>query len=187
MQDTATVSTATTTRDGPRPDPRSAARWRLSLKARQALLTAHIIVSVGLLGDSAGFLAVAIRAARIDDPTTRTELAEVLNMFSLVFGIPLSLLAILTGIGLGLGTRWGVFRYPWVVAKLMLIISVMVVGGTLLNVGMSRLQDGGADGDSLLIIGATYDVIALSLAVVLSVFKPGRRFRSRTQAGATST
>jgi uncharacterized membrane protein SirB2 len=108
-------------------------------------------------------------------------------MFSLVFGIPLSVLAILTGIGLGLGTRWGVFRYPWVVAKLMLIISVMVVGGTLLKVGMSRLQDGGDDGDSLLILGATYDVIALSLAVVLSVFKPGRRFRSRAQAGATST
>jgi hypothetical protein len=29
-------------------------------RVRQAVLTAHIIMSVGLLGDSAGFLAVAI-------------------------------------------------------------------------------------------------------------------------------
>jgi hypothetical protein len=68
MQDTATVSTATTAREGHRPDPSAAARWHLSLKAGQALLAAHIIVSVGLLGDSAGFLAVAT-APRA--PTTR--------------------------------------------------------------------------------------------------------------------
>jgi hypothetical protein len=39
-------------------------------------------------------------------------------MFSLVFGIPLSFGALLTGLALGLGTRWGVFTYPWVVGKL---------------------------------------------------------------------
>jgi hypothetical protein len=36
--------------------------------ARRAVLTAHIIASVGLLGDSAAYLAVAIRAAATDDP-----------------------------------------------------------------------------------------------------------------------
>ena len=87
--------------------------------------------------------------------------------------------------GLGLGTRWGVFRYPWVVGKLLLIVSVMVVGATLLSQGMSRLEDGDDDGNALLIAGATYDVIALATAVGLSVFKPGRRFRSRTQDGRT--
>jgi len=35
----------------------------LSRRVRNVLLTAHVIVSVGLLGDSAGFLAVSIRAA----------------------------------------------------------------------------------------------------------------------------
>jgi hypothetical protein len=182
MEDTVTVSTATTARDGPRPERGGGARWRLSLKARQALLTGHIIVTVGLLGDSAGFLAVAIRAARSDDPASKIELAETLNMFSLVFGIPLSVLAILTGVGLGLGTRWGVFRYPWVIAKLLLIVSVMVVGGTVLAPGMARLEDGGNDGNALLIAGATYDVIALSVAVGLSVFKPGRRLGGRTRS-----
>ena len=35
---------------------------------RRALLTTHIVLSVALLGDVAGFLAVAIRAAGTDDP-----------------------------------------------------------------------------------------------------------------------
>jgi hypothetical protein len=37
-------------------------RRYLARRARNALLTAHIMISVGLLGDSAGFLAV--RSAR---------------------------------------------------------------------------------------------------------------------------
>jgi hypothetical protein len=81
-------------------------------RVRQTVLTAHIIISVGLLGDSAGFLAVALRASHTNDPGSALELVQVLNMFALVFGIPLSVGAILSGITLRLGTRWGVFRYP---------------------------------------------------------------------------
>ena len=55
------------------------ARVRLPPPARQALLTGHIVVSVGLLGDSAGFLAVAIRAASTDDPEVATACYELLE------------------------------------------------------------------------------------------------------------
>jgi uncharacterized membrane protein len=56
------------------------------LRVRHAVLTAHIMMSVGLLGDSAGFLAVSIRAARTDDPAALLELIRVLNMFAFVLG-----------------------------------------------------------------------------------------------------
>jgi hypothetical protein len=150
----------------------------LSQRARLALLTAHIIISVGLLGDSAGFLAVAMRISMSDDPRTISELVSLLNMFSLVFGIPLSIGAIITGVALGLGTRWGVFRYPWVVAKLLLIVSVMFVGGTLISPAESALRDGVDNGASYqLIAAAAYDVLALAIATTLGVFKPGGPFR----------
>jgi hypothetical protein len=55
-------------------EPKSTQRRLLPLRARHALLTAHVIMSVGLLGDSAGFLAVAIRAATTDDPAVVIEL-----------------------------------------------------------------------------------------------------------------
>jgi hypothetical protein len=142
------------------------------------LLTAHIIISVGLLGDSAGFLAIAIRTASTDDPRTILELVNVLNMFSLVFGIPLSFGVLITGVVLGLGTRWGVFRYPWVTAKLLLILSVMVVGGTLIGPAETALRTGPNYAASFqLIAAASYDVLALALATALGVFKPGGPFR----------
>src|SRR5687767_9648432 len=114
-------------------DGRANQRRVLPQRWRQAILTAHIIMSVGLLGDSAGFLAVAIRIAGTDGPDTVIELARVLNVFSVVFGIPLSFGALLSGVLLGLGSKWGVFRYPWVTTKLLLIMSVMLVGGVVIG------------------------------------------------------
>lgn len=148
-----------------------------SRRVRETLLVAHIVVAVSLLGDSAGFLAIAIRASRLDDPVRVDELIRVLDMLSVVFGIPLSVAAIVTGVALGLGTKWGVFRYPWVIAKLVLIISVMAVGGFVINPAQTRMLNGTGDGVRQLIAAGGYDVVALTTAVALSVFKPGRPLR----------
>ena len=145
-------------------------------RVRQAVLTAHIMISVGLLGDSAGFLAVAIRAATTDDPGAVVEMVKVLNMFALVFGIPLSIGAILSGLTLALGTKWGVFRYPWVTTKLLLILSVMLVGGVVIGPALTVILTGQGDATPQMIAAASYDVIALAIATGLSVFKPGGRF-----------
>ena len=159
-------------------DPVTTTRRLLPFGWRNALLTAHIAISVGLLGDSAGFLALSIRLANLDDPAARAELLRVLHLFAMLFGIPLSFGAIITGVALGLGTKWGVFRYPWVVAKLLLIVSVMAVGGAIIGPAEKAMLEGHAEAVSRLIAAASYDVVALLLATGLSVFKPGRRFRS---------
>jgi predicted integral membrane protein DUF2269 len=151
-------------------------------RLRDTVLTAHIVMSVALLGDSAGFLAVAIRAATRDDPQATLELVRVLNLFSGVFGIPLSFGALFTGLALGLGSKWGVFRYPWVAAKLILIASVMAVGGVFIGPSLAAMLHGGADATRSLIAAAAYDVVALAVATGLSVFKPGGAFR---RAGST--
>jgi hypothetical protein len=134
-----------------------------------------------LLGDSAGFLAVAIRTSTIDDPALVRDSLKTLNMFSLVFGIPLSFAALLTGITLGIGTRWGVFRYPWVVTKLALILTVLLVGGFVISPASAQMLDGEGDTTARLIGGAAYDVVALTVATALGVFKPGRAFRDSRQ------
>lgn len=177
-----TASADTMIRAGDDVESNSSTRRGLSRRARNTLLTAHIALSVALLGDSAGYLAVAIRTSTLDDPALVEDSVRTLNMFSFVFGIPLSFAAILTGVGLGLGTRWGVFKYPWVVAKLLLVVSVMLVGGFVLGPASSQMLDGGADATDRLIAGAAYDVVALTVATGLGVFKPGRPFRRRAQA-----
>ena len=143
-------------------------------------MTIHIIVSVGLLGDSAGYLAVAIRGAISSDPLVAHASYQILPMFAFVFGIPLSFASLLTGVLLGLGTRWGVFRYPWVTTKLLLNLSVIAVGALVLSRGMNAMLSGRGGAEGQLIAGAAYDVIALTVATTLGVFKPGGRWSSKT-------
>lgn len=163
----------------------------LSQRARRALLTVHIVVSVGLLGDSAGFLAVAVRAAATSNENLARSSYELLEMFALVFGIPLSFASLLTGLTLGLGTKWGVFRYPWVTAKLLLIVSVILVGAFVIGPVVTEAGAGQRGAGGRLIAGAGYDVVALTVAAALGVYKPGRRRRQRrdrrTRAAVTSS
>jgi Predicted integral membrane protein (DUF2269) len=180
------IATTERERADVRPDVPRPSRRRLSSRGLKALLTAHIVFSVALLGDSAGFLAVAIRTSTLDDPALIHDSAKTLSMFSLVFGIPLSFGALLTGIALGLFTRWGVFKYPWVTAKLLIIVSVMVVGGVVIGPALNDVLDGDADATNRLIAAAAYDVAVLTIATVLGVFKPGRRIRRRSSAMSPS-
>jgi hypothetical protein len=166
--------------------PKNQGRRLLPHRARQAVLTAHIMMSVGLLGDAAGFLAVALRVTRTDNAAAVVELMKVLNMFSLVFGIPLSFGALLSGLTLGLGTKWGVFRYPWVTTKLLLIVSVMLVGGFIIGPAEDAMLARHGDATRQLIAGASYDVLALATATVLSVFKPGGPFRRAGEVASPS-
>ncbi len=162
------------------------ARRLFSSRVRNAVLTFHIAVSVGLLGDSAGFLAVAIRAAGTEDPAAVREMMGVLNMFAMMFGIPLSFASLLSGILLGFGTKWGVLRYPWVIAKLLLIVSVMAVGGLAIGPALTVMLAGGSGKTTPLILAAAYDVVALAVATGLAVYKPGRRL-SRVTGQAFSS
>jgi uncharacterized membrane protein len=151
----------------------------LPRNTRRAVLTAHIIASVGLLGDSAGYLAVAIRAANTSDPELADASYELLNMFSVVFGIPLSVITLLTGVLLGVSRKWGVVRHGWVAAKLALVVSVMAVGALVIGPASEAMRHGGGGRENVLILAAAYDVLALSLATGLSVYKPGGRRRGR--------
>ena len=98
-------------------------------------------------------------------------------MFSLVFGIPLSLVALASGILLGVGGKWGVLRYVWVAAKLVLLLSVILVGAFVIGPATAAMRAGDGGRETVLIAAAAYDVIVLALATGLSVFKPGGRLR----------
>jgi hypothetical protein len=163
--------------------------WRLPPRARRILLTAHLLVSVGLFGDVAGFLAVSIRAAGTDDPEVARACYDILAMFSTFFGIPLSFAALLTGIGLGLGTKWGVLRYPWTTAKLVLIVTVILMGAFVLGPSVDQMRDGSGGVEGRILLGAIWDLVALGTATVLGVFKPGKARlgrRSRDPAVAST-
>jgi hypothetical protein len=151
------------------------ARFRLRPRARRAVLTLHIVAGVRLLGSVAAVLAINVRAAGTADPGLAAASYELLAMFTVLFGIPLSLTGLATGVLLGLSSAWGVLRYGWVVAKLYLLVGVILVGAFVLGPGTEAMRDGEGGAEARLIAGSAYDVGALLTSTVLSVFKPRRR------------
>ena len=166
------VDTPPATRSAP-----AQARWPLSPRVRRAVLTGHIIASVGLLGDCAALLALTIRAAATSDPELAASSYELMSMFSMLFGIPLSFASLGSGLALGFGTKWGVLRHRWVTAKLLLIVSVILVGALVIGPSEAAMIDGGGGRELVLTLAGGYDVLALCLATGLSVYKQRRRAR----------
>jgi hypothetical protein len=86
---------------------------------RKLGLTFHTVVSVGWLGALGAFLALAIVSLSKD-----AGLAKAAYLGMEVIGravlLPLSAAALLSGVVQSLGTKWGLFRYNWVVTKLVL-------------------------------------------------------------------
>jgi uncharacterized membrane protein len=149
----------------------------LASGTRRAVLTLHIVASVGLLGEIAGFFAVALSAATTDDPAAAAASYDLLALFSAAFGIPLSFLALGSGILLGVTSKWGVLKYWWVTVKLVLLVSVILVGALVLGPGVNAMRTGAGGAEARIVAGAGYDVVALTIATGLSVFKPRRRRR----------
>ena len=186
-------------RDGraaPRPAPgayASASRqigWRLSPGQRKALVAAHIVVSVGLLGISAAQLVLATAAALTSDVTIAQAAYRSMAIFRLGVVQPLAIVTIVTGVILSLGTKWGLFQHTWIVVKLVLTVATILNG--MLNLRPAVQQaitlTANASAGSPPDLGSTalvamavpgINVLMLGAATVISVYKPwgqiGRR------------
>jgi hypothetical protein len=150
-----------------------APKLNLSRSLRRTLLTVHVVASVGLLGACAAIVLINVRAAATGDPA----LYELLSLFSFVFGIPLSFISLISGVVLGLGSKWGLLRYRWVTVKLVLNVAVILVGALIIGPQTEAMIDG-TGSETTLILASAFDVVALTLATSLSVFKPGRPRRA---------
>jgi uncharacterized membrane protein YdjX (TVP38/TMEM64 family) len=144
----------------------------------------HIVAGVGLLGTTAATLLLAVSAATSDDPAFADAVYRLMSLQIAVFGIPLSMLTLLSGIVVGLGSHWGVLKHRWTAAKLVLILGVVVNGALMIGPGVAELQDdpSAAGTQSRLVFAAALSVAMLLTATTLSVFKPSGRLRRVKQA-----
>ena len=164
--------------------PIAAPRRRFGPAGRKLALTIHVGASVALLGTTASTLILGLRAAVTDDPELARATYRLMEMLSFALNIPLSIAALVSGIVIGLGTKWGVLRHWWVTTKLALLIAVVAVGALVVGRGIGQLLDAspGAEPASVrwrVVAGAATALVALMAATALSVYKPGGRFRPR--------
>lgn len=168
----------------------------MPLTTRRALLTVHIVVSVGWMGAVAAFLAlniVALTTARDEISRSMYVAMNVTGMFVIV---PASVLTVLTGVVQGLGTQWGLWRHRWVATKLVLgslaMIALLLHQFTAVQAA-ARDAELGMDARPFgvqLVVDASLAVVLLVVATILSVFKPwgltrhGQRVRDETKPAA---
>lgn len=147
----------------------------------KAVLTSHITFSVGWLGAVAVFLALAITG--LTSPNIQLVRSSYLAMeLSAWFVIvPFSLTSLFTGIVQAVGTKWGLFKYYWIVIKLFLTVASTAL--LLLHLQPIRyLADAAADasfsnaqqaGQLIQLIAKAGAAVLVLLAITtISVYKP---------------
>jgi hypothetical protein len=165
-----------------------AATRRLTPAARKLLLLLHIVVSVGWLGLNVGNLTLAITGLTTDDPGTQHAALGAMYLIGGPLLIPVSLLALVSGVLLGMYTKWGLVRYRWVLVKLLLTVIAVVLIPLSLLPGLRELSaliaatpaDRLADTGPLALDMLAAGIVSTSMYVtnaVLSVLKPWGRTR----------
>lgn len=149
-------------------------------------LTAHVAVSVGWLGAAIAYLTLAVTALRTNDLEEARASFQVLQTVAWFAIVPLCLAASATGLVQALATEWGLVRYHWIIAKLLL-----TAVGTAILLGhipaIERMSAIAADKSSSLdtvgrlpaqlVVHATGGVILLVAIATISVFKPWGKTR----------
>jgi hypothetical protein len=148
---------------------------------RKLALTAHVTSSVGWFGAVGAFLSLAIAGLTSHNPQTVRAAYLSMELITWMVIVPASIAALLTGVVQSLGTTWGLFRYHWVVAKLMLTVIATIILlvhtqpiGRVAAVAATRVLSGG-DLRQLrlqLVADAAAALVALLVVTTLSVYKP---------------
>jgi hypothetical protein len=149
---------------------------------RKALLVTHVVTSVGWLGAEAVLLVLAVAGAGWlsglagADPAVVYPAAE---LVCLILIVPLSLAAWLTGALAALGTRWGLVRHWWALAKLasttLMAILVLFALTPSMRAAAEAAQTLSTQERSQLVVPPSVACTLLVLNVVLSVYKPWGR------------
>ena len=153
----------------------------MSAGARKFALTVHVVTSVGFPGAVACFLALAIVGLTSADPQVIRGVYLAMDLIAWFVIVPLSFASPLTGLVSSLGTYWGLFRYYWVVLKILITIPSTVI--LLIHMRpisyMARVTaESTAVGTDLgkvqvqLVVASAAALLVLLVATVLSVYKP---------------
>jgi hypothetical protein len=99
----------------------------MSPRIRKFLLTTHITVSVGWIGAVLAYLILVIAAMTGQSDQLVRAAWIALELIGWYVIVPVALAALITGIGIALGTPWGVFRHYWVLTSLLLTVIATAV------------------------------------------------------------
>jgi hypothetical protein len=148
----------------------------LGRRTRLAVVTAHVLASVGWFGIAGTVAFFGYAAAATGDGALRDALHTAMRA-AIALSMPAGLLTAATGIVLSLGTRWGLIRYWWVILKQVITAAVIVTDPLVLLPAISDSLGGASP--TAPFGPMTAHVVMLAAATVLSTVKPFGRRRAR--------
>lgn len=165
------------------------ASW-LPQPLRKAVLVVHVAASVSWLGLSLGLLTLAATAVTTSDPALVRGSYLAAGRFGEVLFAPVSVIAFATGVVLALGTKWGLVRHWWVLAKFVLTLVPLILTFLSLRPGLAVLAEAAntmtdadlasfansADAINMVVAPSVASTMYLS-STILSVTKPWGRTR----------
>jgi len=148
---------------------------------RKFALSAHVITSVGWIGAVATFLALAIVGMTSQDAQVVRAAYLATNLTTWFVILPLCFASLFTGVVSSLGTKWGLFRYYWILVKLVITILATIIllihtqpiellatasaKTTVFNAYLQRQQ-------LQLVVASIAALVVLLVLTVLSYYKP---------------
>jgi len=160
--------------------------FMLTRSWRRAALVTHLVAGGAWIGIDV-IVAVLVVAGRFGGSAEVRGLAyQALGTFIVWPMLTAGLLCLVSGLVLGLGTRWGLLRYWWVAVKLVLNVLLCTLIVVALQPGMDDvaaygrdLSTGGGDPSvvSTLFFPPAVSLTVLAIATVLAVVKPWGRVR----------
>ncbi|MFL1905730.1 hypothetical protein ACJWDR_42465 [Streptomyces tauricus] len=174
------MSTLTPPRTTP-PARGNRVHWRIPARLRKSVLVTHVVSAGAWIGiDVVSAVLVVVGRVRAGDDRTAVyqALADFFVVPLLLSALAAGVVCLVTGVLLGLATKWGLVRYWWVSVKLALNVVACVM--LLLFLGpITELASGEQPLRDIWFVAflATTAMVLLSFAMVLSVFKPWGRVR----------
>lgn len=152
----------------------------MSPRLRKFALAGHIASSVGWIGAVAGYIALDVVAAIGRDAQMLRAAYLGMELIAWYVIVPLALAALLTGLLMSLGTKWGLFRHYWVLISLLLTIIatiVLLVETQTISYFADTAADPTTSREDLRSLGSTLlhsigGTVVLVVILVLNVYKP---------------
>jgi hypothetical protein len=165
---------------------RPGVRWRLGARTRKGVLLVHVASAGVWLGIDVVMGVLVFRALLSDDDRTKALSFQALELVAVGPLLATGLVCLASGLLLGLSSRYGLVRYWWVVAKLVLnliltaLVLVALAPEVAAHAEQARQFDAGLPVPlevGQLIFPPIVSPAALLVAMVLAVFKPWGRIR----------
>ncbi|MFY7667507.1 MAG: hypothetical protein ACOVQG_02110 [Crocinitomicaceae bacterium] len=159
-------------------------------RTNKFFLISHITFSIGWLGAIAVFIVLAVKGFNTSDKQIAQSTIMALEVSAWYVILPFCIASLITGLIQASITQWGLFKYYWIVVKLILTLAMTILLilhlqpiSSLANSANNHTPESLNDSKTLLdlITKAGLAILALVAITTISIYKPWGKIQNIKQ------